>query len=150
MTFLQKFLRYAAVSVVSVTVAQTVLATLVATRATNAVAANVIATIVATIPSFELNRRWVWRKQGRRSLGGEVVPFVLVTAAGLALSSVSVALVSRYVEDWSTTGRTLSIQFASLSAFGTVWVLQFFLLDRILFRQRGPRAPDADPARVPA
>jgi putative flippase GtrA len=150
MTILQKLVRYAAVSVVSVTVAQTVLAALVATRATGPVAANIIATMVATIPSFELNRRWVWGKQGRRSVGGEVVPFVLVTAAGLALSSLSVAIVSRYVDDLSTTARTLSIQVASLSAFGVVWLLQFVLLDRVLFGPGGSRRSRSDGARVPA
>jgi putative flippase GtrA len=145
---LRRLIRYAAVSVVSVTVAQTVLAALVVTRTTSAVTANLIATAVATIPSFELNRRWVWGKRGRRSLGREMLPFALTTAAGLALSTLAVAITSGAVDDFATTSRTICIQVASLAAFGVVWLLQFVLLDRILFRGSpkacllGPRAEE--------
>ncbi|MCU1386824.1 MAG: hypothetical protein JWL72_162 [Ilumatobacteraceae bacterium] len=135
-----KLLRYAAVSGVSTVVSQVVLATLVATRATSAVWANVIATIVGTVPSFELNRRWVWGKQGRRSMSGEVVPFAAISAAGLGLSTLAVAAMSHATEHWSTTERTISIQIASLTAFGVVWLVQFVVLDRILFKHRQPAA----------
>jgi putative flippase GtrA len=110
---------------------------LVATRATSAVTANIIATAVATVPSFELNRRWVWGKSGRPSVSREMLPFAAVTATGLALSTLAVAIAARAADDWATSTRTLTVQAASLSAFGIVWVVQFVLLDRILFRQRG-------------
>lgn len=131
-----KLFRYAAVSGVSTVVSQSVLATLVATRATGAVWANVIATIIGTIPSFELNRRWVWGKRGRRSLGTEMVPFAVLAAAGLALSTLAVAMASHHVEHWSTASRTLAIQLASLTAFGIVWLIQFVMLEKVLFKQQ--------------
>jgi len=135
---LRKLLRYAAVSAVTTTISQTILAVLVATRTTGAVTANVIATMVGTVPSFELNRRWVWDKRGHRSVGGEMLPFAILSAAGLGLSSLAVAIASHYVEHWSTTTRTLTIQLASITAFGVVWLVQFVLLDRILFKRRAP------------
>jgi putative flippase GtrA len=146
---LHKLIRYAAVSVVSVTVAQTVLGVLVATRATSPVWANIVATAVATVPSFELNRRWVWRRSGGRSLGREVVPFALVTAIGLALSTLAVAFTSHVVDGSSTTTRTLAIQAASLSAFGVVWLCQFVLLDRVLFRGPTGAAPTPHATAAP-
>ena len=136
MITLRKLLRYAAVSAVTTTISQTILAVLVATRTTGAVTANVIATMVGTVPSFELNRRWVWNKHGRRSLGGEMLPFAVLSAAGLGLSSLAVAIASHFVEHWSTTTRTLTIQLASVTAFGIVWLVQFVLLDKVLFRRR--------------
>ncbi|MCU1399943.1 MAG: hypothetical protein JWN62_3052 [Acidimicrobiales bacterium] len=135
-----KLFRYAAVSSVSTVVSQIVLAALVATRTTSAVWANIIATIVGTVPSFELNRRWVWNKQGRRSISGEVVPFAALSASGLALSTLAVAMMSHAAEDWPTTHRTVAIQIASLTAFGVVWLVQFVVLDRILFKRRQPAA----------
>ena len=138
MITLRKLLRYAAVSAVTTTISQTILAVLVATRTTGAVTANVIATMVGTVPSFELNRRWVWDKRGHRSVGGEMLPFAILSAAGLGLSSLAVAIASHYVEHWSTTTRTLTIQLASITAFGVVWLVQFVLLDRILFKRRAP------------
>ncbi len=143
MTTLRKLFRYAAVSGVATAVSQTVLALLVATRTTGAVTANIIATLIGTIPSFELNRRWVWGKSGRRSLNGEVLPFLGLAAAGLSLSTLAVAIASHYTEHYSTTSRTLTIQVASLTAFGIVWLIQFVLLDKVLFRHH---AATPDPA----
>jgi putative flippase GtrA len=134
----RQLIRYAAVSGIATGVSQCVLAVLVATRATGAVTANIIATMVGTIPSFEFNRRWVWGKTGRRSMSTEVVPFAAISATGLALSSLAVAIASRWADAVAldTTWRTLTVQVANLSAFGVVWIAQFFLLDKVLFRSR--------------
>src|ERR1700733_9537415 len=70
-----KLVRYTAVSAISTTVSLSILGFLVATRPLSAGWANILATSVATIPSFELNRRWVWKKVGQRSLLAEVGPF---------------------------------------------------------------------------
>jgi putative flippase GtrA len=137
---LRQWIRYAAVSGISTGISQCVLAVLVATRTTGAVTANVIATMVGTIPSFEFNRRWVWGKTGRRSMATEVVPFAAISATGLALSTLAVAVASRWAEAIAldTTWRTLTVQGANLGAFGLVWIAQFFLLDKVLFQHRQP------------
>jgi len=147
---LRKLIRYAAVSAIATTVSQIVLATLVATRTTGAVTANVIATMVGTVPSFELNRRWVWGKTGQRSLGAEVVPFAVIAASGLALSSLAVAIAEHAVAGFGTASRTVIIQLASLTAFGIVWLVQFVLLDRVLFRDRQPALATAGQAQAVA
>ena len=65
MNRLRQWLRYGTVSIVATVTSLTVLGVLVAPRARCLRAsANVIATAVGTVPSFELNRRWVWRKTG--------------------------------------------------------------------------------------
>jgi putative flippase GtrA len=141
---IRQLVRYAAVSGIATGVSQVVLATLVATRATSAVEANVIATMVGTVPSFELNRRWVWGKSGNRSLAKEVIPFAAISASGLLLSTLAVAVASRWAEARGFSGaeRTATVQAANLAAFGLVWVAQFVLLDRVLFRSR-PRRNDS-------
>ena len=147
MKLVRKLIRYATVSVVATAISQIVLATLVATRSTGAVTANVIATLCGVVPSFELNRRWVWGKTGRRSITGEVVPFVMISACGLALSSFAVAIASDATSGAGTTTRTLVIQAANLTAFGLVWLAQFALLELVLFRSRPTgRAITAFPA----
>ncbi len=134
----RQLIRYAAVSCIATGVSQCVLATLVATRATGAVEANVIATMVGTIPSFEFNRRWVWGKKGRRSMTAEVIPFAAISITGLVLSTLAVAIASRWADAAAldTTWRTLTMQGANLTAFGVVWIAQFILLDKVLFRRR--------------
>ncbi|MBV8950729.1 MAG: GtrA family protein, partial [Actinobacteria bacterium] len=86
-----KMARYSAVSVIATATSLTVLGLLVSTHAVSPVTANVIATAVGTVPSFELNRRWVWRKTGRRSVWREVAPFWVLSFTGLAVSTAAVA-----------------------------------------------------------
>jgi putative flippase GtrA len=138
----RRLLHYATVSLVATGVSQVVLATLVATRATGAAEANVIATLVGTVPSFELNRRWVWGKRGRRSIASEIAPFAAISATGLVLSTLAVAVASGWADavGLGATTRTLTVQCANLAAFGVVWVAQFIVLDKVLFpSQRIPR-----------
>jgi len=136
-----KLVRYGAVSIVATTTSLVVLGLLVSTRTMAPGWANVVATAIGTVPSFELNRRWVWRQHGRSSIGGQVVPFCVLSFTGLALSTLTVSLTAAFVDARGIDGaiRTLMVQGANLAAFGSLWVVQFFVLDRWLFR-RGPAA----------
>jgi len=137
---LAKLMRYAAVSAVSTTVSLTLLGLLVATNTTGAGWANVIATGVGPIPSFELNRRWVWGKTGRRSLLAEVGPFCALSFTGLGISTLAVSAAASWATraGLGTTARTLSAEAANIATFGTLWVAQYLILDRILFRSHAP------------
>jgi len=138
MTLVRKLARYAMVSAISTTVSLTILGVLVATSAVTAGWANVIATAAGTVPSFELNRRWVWRHRGRRSLVAQVVPFCALSFVGLGLSTLAVSAAA----GWATSigagpaGRALIAQAANVGTFGALWVVQFVLLDRVLFARR--------------
>lgn len=143
-TLIRRLARYAGVSAISTTVSLTVLAALVGSGVTTAGWANVIATAVGTVPSFELNRRWVWGRAGSRSLAGEVVPFCTLSFLSLALSTVAVSRATGWAAaaGWQGTGRAAVAMAASLASFGSMWVLQYVVLDRMLFGRRagGPGA----------
>ena len=146
---LVQLVRYGAVSVIASATSLAVLGALVATRTTTAGWANVIATGVGTVPSFELNRRWVWGRDGQRSLRSEVAPFVALSFAGLALSTVAVSVIARWADGAGLTDatRTLAVQAANLAAFGALWIVQFAVLDRVLFADRSRVGQDR---QVPA
>lgn len=146
---LGQFLRYCAVSAIATGSSMVVLGALVHARATTAGWANVIATAVGTVPSFELNRRWVWGRNGRRSVGREIAPFTVLSFSGLAISTWLVSLAAAFADAhrWSDDVRTLATELASLAAFGSLWILQFVLLDRVLFRRRGRSDAPQAPAR---
>ena len=143
MNRIHQWCRYGTVSIVATLTGMTVLGVLVSTTSMPAALANVIATAVGTVPSFELNRRWVWRKTGKRSLGGEVAPFWVLSFAGLALSTLAVGAAATWAAHAGVGAatRTLVIEAANVAAFGSLWIVQFLILDRILFR--------ATPAPVP-
>lgn len=134
-TLIARVARYGAVSIVATVTSLTVLGVLVSTTAASAGWANVIATLVGTVPSFELNRRWVWGRTSRRSFLREVAPFALLSFAGLVLSTGAVTLAAHWAVSAGVTDavRTLTVELANVTAFGSLWVLQFVLLDRVLF-----------------
>jgi putative flippase GtrA len=107
--------------------------------------ANVVATGVGTIPSFELNRRWVWAKSGRRSIMKEVVPFCTLSFGELALSTVAVSLAARWsaASGLGNTAVTLISLAANMFTFGALWAVQYVLLDRALFGRRPGRLAGA-------
>jgi putative flippase GtrA len=144
-TVIRKLMRYATVSVISTGVSMCVLGGLVATATLAAGWANVVATAVGTVPSFELNRRWVWRRTGHRSPLAEIGPFCTLSFAGLALSTLAVSLAAAWATHarLSTGGRTIAAEAANVAAFGSLWVVQFVVLDRLLFRSRHLPAADA-------
>lgn len=133
---MRKLVRYAAVSAVASTVSLTILGILVGTSTLSPGWANIVATAVGTIPSFELNRRWVWGKAGRRSFSAEIGPYCGLSFSGLALSTIAVSLASRWatVAGFSVGARTLVAEGANVATFGTLWLMQYALADRFLFR----------------
>jgi putative flippase GtrA len=142
-----KLIRYSGVSAVSTATGLTVLGVLVGVFGFPAVWSNVIATSVGTVPSFELNRRWVWARRGAPSIRREVVPFCVLSFISLAWSTLAV----KYGASWADThhlhrvARTLVVETANVAAFGSAWVVQFVLCDKVLFRSgRHHRGPGTD------
>ena len=89
-----KLLRYSAVSGISTATSLSILGILVGLFGVDAVVANVVATAVGTVPSFELNRRWVWCDRSQRSVLRQVTPFCTLSFAGLVISTLAVRAVS--------------------------------------------------------
>lgn len=151
MSLLRRLVRYGAVSIVATATSLTVLGVLVATGWLTPGWANVVATAVGTVPSFELNRRWVWGKTGERSLLAEIGPFCALSFGGLALSTLAVSGAGRWATSagLGTLTRTLAVEAANVAAFGSLWIAQFVILDRVLFGS-GRQAPADPPAALPA
>jgi putative flippase GtrA len=137
--------RCASVSVVT-TVLSLVSLVVMTTFGVAAVPANVMTTTLATIPSYQLNRRWTWNRTGSSNLWREVVPFWAMSFAGLAASTVTVGIADRWAVGAHITGvlHTGTILAGHLGGFALLWLVQFAILDRVVFSSRIP-APDAAP-----
>jgi putative flippase GtrA len=99
--------------------------------------ANIIAVCCGIVPSYVANRRWVWKRPGRGSLTREVLPFWVLSLTGLAVSTFAVARVADLTSTWTSSARVVALPLANLSVFAALWVVQFVLLDRVIFRPRG-------------
>ena len=129
-----RFVRYSAVSAISTVTALSVLGVLVGVLAWPATWSNVVATAIGTIPSFELNRRWVWAHAGRRSILRQAVPYAALSFTGLVVSTIAVHLASDATASSTRLVHTAAVEMANVGAYGVLWLVQFALCDRVLFR----------------
>jgi putative flippase GtrA len=126
----QKFIRYSMVSAVVVPIGQAFLVFFHAVLDWPGPTANVTAVCISAIPSYLLNRYWVWNKKDPNRFWGEIVPFWSMALLGLLFST---ALVAFAEARWGT---TLAVSAANLTGFGLVWVAKFFVLNHVLFKGR--------------
>jgi putative flippase GtrA len=118
-----KGLRYVGVSVVNVLFGGGLL--LVFQHWMRPTFSNIVAVGISAVPAYYMNRAWVWGKRGRSHWKKEVLPFWSFTAAGLVLSTLAISFADEHTKS------KLIILFVQLFAFGVLWVLRFFLLDKL-------------------
>jgi putative flippase GtrA len=123
-----KAIKYSMVSVVAVIVTQVVILICVEALEWPWVLSNFVAVTIGCIPSYTLNRAWVWQKRGKSQLTREVLPFWIMALIGLIFSSILVAL----ADQW--TDAPIAVNIANLAAFGILWVAKFWVLDAVLFK----------------
>ena len=129
-----KLIKYAGVSVISTIVSQvTLFMTFGVWRVLSEVPANILANVVATVPSYYLNRRWVWGKGGRSHLWREVVPFWVLSFIGLAFSSLAVYLAGDFARHHglSHATTTLLVNAANLFSFAILWIVKFVIYNKL-------------------
>ena len=88
--------RFVMVSAVAVPFSQAVFVLCKEGLELNGTASNLIAVTLSCIPSYLLNRYWVWGKRGKNHFWREVMPFWAIALVGLALSTLLVYLVSHF------------------------------------------------------
>lgn len=138
-----KGLKYSAVSVVNVLVGQGLLLffNLVlfkvndlgeAEKIRMTTVSNILAVCISAIPAYYLSRAWVWGKKGRSHLKKEVLPFWIFVAAGLVFSTLAVRWsTDMFHEQLGPTAEKILPNVVNMTAFGILWVLRFFLFDKI-------------------
>ncbi len=131
----KKWVRYSAVSVISVVISQLLLAFAFGVIHWTARASNVFAVCLSAVPSYYLNRAWAWGKRGRSHLLKEVVPFWGMALLGLLLSTWAVSFAEGHADSVTSSHfvTTMIVMAASLGAFGVLWVGKFVILNKLMF-----------------
>jgi len=122
-----------AVGCTTTALSMSILVALTATGLMAPAPANVVAVVAGIGPSFFLQRRFVWRQPGRGSLGRQVVPFWVMSIAALVLSTAAVGLAGQLAAGLAPLTRSAVLVVTNLVVFGSLWLAQFLVLDRVLF-----------------
>jgi len=129
-----KVIRYTLVSVISALTSLVILTIVYGVlRLWTEVVSVLFANVMAGIPSYFLNRQWVWGKSGRSHLWREVLPFWVMsfTGIGFALFTASLAHNFATAHHFHHLARTALVVAANVSAFGILWLLKFIILNRL-------------------
>lgn len=136
------------VSVATTALSNAILVALAVGLGVAADASNAIGVVCGIPLSYLGNRRWVWRRTGRGALTREILPFWIMCLLGLAASTAVVGRVGALTSALPAGWRAVVLPAASITTFGTLWGVQFLLLDRVIFG-RGTRTPSV-PRRCPS
>lgn len=141
----RRLIKFGAVSAVAVVVSQLTLLVTFGLLHWSARPSNLAAFVLSTIPSFELNRRWTWRRTGRTHLRREIIPFWVLAIAGLVASDAATRFAESASADVaSRTSRALVVMSASLATYGVLWLVKFTLLDRLVWGHVDPTESPAE------
>jgi putative flippase GtrA len=129
-----KVIRYTMVSIISALTSLVILTIVFGVlRLWDEVVSTLFANVMAGIPSYYLNRRWVWGKGGRSHIWRELVPFwvMSITGIGFALYTASLAQHIANEHHLQHLARTVLVVGANIAAFGILWILKFLILNRL-------------------
>lgn len=125
-----KLIRFGGVTIVSTVIGLSMFAVGLYVFGFNGVQSNFLSVLASTPPSYMLNRHWVWGKSGESSVSREVGPFWIMALLGFIISTTVV-----FIADIQTDSRPLLL-IAQMCAFGGLWLLKFFFLEKVLWSDR--------------
>lgn len=129
-----KMIRYTAVSIISALTSLIILTIVYGVlRLWTEVYSTLFANVMAGIPSYFLNRQWVWKKGGRSHLWREVLPFWVMSLTGIGFAIVTANWAHNFANAHHLhhLARTVLVVGANMSAFGILWILKFLILNRL-------------------
>jgi putative flippase GtrA len=129
-----KMIKFTMVSVISALTSLVVLAIVYgALRLWSEVPSVLFSNLCAGVPSYILNRRWVWGKSGRSHLVKEILPFAVISVTGIGFSLFTASLAHHFadVHHLHHLVRTALVLFTNIASFGILWVFKFMILNRL-------------------
>jgi putative flippase GtrA len=131
-------MRYAAVSGIAIAVSMVAFAVSYRMLHLSAGWAQTVAVVLSTIPSYYLNRAWVWGRGGRSHFMKEVLPFWAISLLQFVISVVVVNYAEGHVTTAfaGKTAQTLALTAVNLLTYGVMWVAKFVLFNKVLFASK--------------
>jgi putative flippase GtrA len=134
--WLPKILRYTGGSVVATVCSEVTFVLLYGVLGLATTPSSLVGWLAGAVPNYWLNRSWAWQRTGRPRFRDEVLPYVVIIGVTLVLATG----VTRWVDgalsgsDVSSTVRVILVAGAFFGVYVVMFVLRFFLLDRLFAR----------------
>jgi putative flippase GtrA len=137
-----RIFRAATSSVVATAVSQVVLLVILSSGGATALASTA-AFVAGAIPNFLLTRRWVWDRKGKPRVKTEVAPYLAVIGLGWLASTGLTTLTGRLLAPLTLPHPlvVVLIDVAYVASYALVFIVKFFLLDRVVFDRGAGRTP---------
>lgn len=131
-----KVLRYAGGSVVATVCSELAFVVVYGPLHAGPAWSSVLGWVAGALPNYWLNRSWAWQRQGRPSLRHEILPYVVIIGLTLLLATVVTRAVDGALThaDTASSARVVLVAGAFLGVYAVMFVLRFFLLDRMFAR----------------
>ena len=102
-----------------------------------------LAWLAGALPNYWLNRSWAWRRRGRPSLRREILPYALIVAVTLVLATLATRAADHALSgaDISASLRVTLVAATFFGVYVVMFVLRFFLFDRLFARLARHEAP---------
>ena len=97
------------------------------------ITATLFANVLAIIPSYHLNRRWAWRKEGTSHWRKEVIPYWSMSITGISFSMLG-ALLTKHIIHTHHLSHLIDtglVAFVNLVSFAIFWVLKMLVFNKI-------------------
>lgn len=98
--------------------------------------ASVLGWLAGAVPNYWLNRTWTWQRTGRPSFRRELLPYLVIIGVTLALATGVTRGLDAVLRNAGTSS-SLRVTLVAVAFFGVyvvMFVLRFFLLDRLFAR----------------
>ncbi len=148
-----KVVKYTMVSAISALTSLVVLTFVYGVlRLWSEVPSALFANIVAGVPSYILNRRWVWGKSGRSHWWREILPFWVMSLTGIGFALFTSTLAHNFADTHHLQhlARTVLVVGANIAAFGILWFLKFLILNRLFAQIADAEVGDEEPTSARA
>ncbi|HEY1570720.1 MAG TPA: GtrA family protein [Pseudonocardiaceae bacterium] len=136
-----RFSKFTVGSIVATLLSQATLVGLYGWGHTNATIASVVAIVVGAIPAFLINWKWTWGRDGRPSLVREVLPYVVIIAAGGLAATGLTTLTDHVIAPLVTTNhawRTVILDVVYVGSYAALYVVKFALLNKVFTTHKQP------------
>ena len=125
----RKIGRYLIVTLVATPVNFLLYAVLLGTTRWHATVCNIVAATAVTVPTYAVNRLWVWKSTG--GIAWQIACYWLTTIVNVAVASGAVWMLEL------VQAPHLALVVAPLLVYTLLWLVRFVVLDRVLFTARG-------------